>query len=149
MTLSHSTDNIFVGIDVGGAGLDVAWHRGECAHYANCPEAIAALVERLRSGPKVTRIVVEPTGGYEKPLVKALRRAKLPVEVIHTTRLRRTASWSASRPSPIPRMPGSWRPMPPPPTRCAAARPLTSNCRRTISARPLPNSQAAATSSNT
>ncbi|MDB5577935.1 MAG: Transposase [Bradyrhizobium sp.] len=86
MTLSHSTDNIFVGIDVGDAGLDVAWHRGECAHYANCPEAIAALVERLRSGPKVTRIVVEPTGGYEKPLVKALRQAQLPVEVVHTTR---------------------------------------------------------------
>jgi transposase len=35
MTLSHLTDNTFVGIDVGGAGLDVAWHRGDSAHYAN------------------------------------------------------------------------------------------------------------------
>ena len=86
MTLSHSTDNTFVGIDVGGAGLDVAWHRGGCAHYANRPDAIVALVERLRAGPDVTRIVVEPTGGHEKPLVKALRQAQLPVEIIHTTR---------------------------------------------------------------
>jgi transposase len=86
MTLSGLTDNIFVGIDVGGAGLDVAWHRGDSAHYANHPDAIAALVERLRTGPEVTRIVLEPTGGYEKPLVKALRQAKLPVEIIHTTR---------------------------------------------------------------
>ena len=86
MTLSHLTDNIFVGIDVGGAGLDVAWHRGDSAHYANRPDAIAALVERLRTGPEVTRIVLEPTGGYEKALVKALRQAQLPVEVIHTTR---------------------------------------------------------------
>ena len=86
MTSSHLTDNIFVGIDVGGAGLDVAWHRGDSAHYANRPDAIAALVERLRAGPEVTRIVLEPTGGYEKPLVKALRQAQLPVEVIHTTR---------------------------------------------------------------
>jgi transposase len=88
MTLSHLTDNIFIGIDVGGAGLDVAWHRGDSAHYANRPDAIAALVERLRAGPEVTRIVLEPTGGYEKPLVKALRQAQLPVEVIHTTRFK-------------------------------------------------------------
>jgi len=86
MTLSHSTDNTFVGIDVGGAGLDVAWHRGDSAHYANRPDAIATLVERLRIGPKLTRIVLEPTGGYEKALVKALRQAQLPVEIIHTTR---------------------------------------------------------------
>lgn len=88
MTLSHLTDNIFVGIDVGGAGLDVAWHRGDSAHYANRPDAIAALVERLKVGPKVTRIVLEPTGGYEKALVKALRRAQFPVEIIHTTRFK-------------------------------------------------------------
>jgi transposase len=86
MTLSHLTDNIFVGIDVGGAGLDVAWHRGDSAHYANRPDAIATLVGRLRTGPEPTRIVVEPSGGYEKALVKALRRAQLPVEIIHTTR---------------------------------------------------------------
>ena len=86
MTPSHLLDNTFVGIDVGGAGLDVAWHRGDSAHYANRPDAIAALVERLRAGPEVTRIVLEPTGGYEKPLVKALRCAALPVEMVHTSR---------------------------------------------------------------
>ena len=86
MTLSHSSDNRFIGIDVGGANLDVAWHRGDSAHYANRPDAIATLVERLRTGPPLTRIVLEPTGGYEKPLVKALRQAQLPVEIIHTTR---------------------------------------------------------------
>ena len=86
MTLSHLTDNIFVGIDVGGAGLDVAWHRGDLRNGRYRPDAIAALVERLRTGPEVTRIVLEPTGGYEKALVKALRQAQLPVEVIHTTR---------------------------------------------------------------
>lgn len=88
MTLSHLSDNIFVGIDVGGAGLDVAWHRGDSAHYANRPDAIATLVRRLQAQPEVTRIVMEPTGGYEKPLVKALRQAQLPVEIIHTTRFK-------------------------------------------------------------
>ena len=88
MTVSHLSDNTFIGIDVGGAGLDVAWHRGDSAHYANRPDAIAALVQRLRAQPEVTRIVVEPTGGYEKLLVKALRRAQLRVEIVHTTRFK-------------------------------------------------------------
>jgi transposase len=88
MTASHLSDNTFIGIDVGGASLDVAWHRGDSAHYANRPDAIAKLVKRLQAQPEVTRIVVEPTGGYEKPLVKALRQAQLPVELIHTTRFK-------------------------------------------------------------
>lgn len=87
MTASHSTDNSFIGIDVGGSDLDVAWHRGDSAHYANRPDDIAALVKRLRGKP-VTRIVIEPTGGYEKALVKALRQAQLPVEIVHTSRFK-------------------------------------------------------------
>jgi transposase len=86
MTLSSSLDNRFIGIDVGGASLDVAWHRGDSAHYANRPDAIAVLVRRLQAQPDVERIVVEPTGGYEKALVKALRQAQLPIEIIHTSR---------------------------------------------------------------
>lgn len=88
MTVSHLSDNTFVGIDVGAASLDVAWHRGDSAHYANRPDAIATLVRRLQAQPEITRIVMEPTGGYEKPLVKALRQAQLPVEIIHTTRFK-------------------------------------------------------------
>ena len=87
MTASSLTDNNFIGIDVGGSSLDVAWHRGDSAHYANRPDAIAALVERLAKQP-VKRIVIEPTGGYEKALVKALRQAKLPLEIIHTIRFK-------------------------------------------------------------
>ena len=149
MTLSHSLDNTFIGIDVGGASLDVAWHRGDSAHYANRPDAIATLVKRLRPGLQVTRIVLEPTGGYEKTLVKALRQAQLPVEIIHTSRFKPTAHWLASRPSRIPRMPGCLRLMPLLLTRFAAARLVTSNCRKMRSARRFLNLQAAGTSSST
>ena len=38
MTLSHLTDNTFVGIDVGGAGLDVAWHRGDLRNERYRPD---------------------------------------------------------------------------------------------------------------
>ena len=87
MTASHFADNSFIGIDVGSSALDVAWHRGDSAHYANRPDAIAALVERLKKQP-VARIAIEPTGGYEKTLVKAVRQARLPLEIVHTTRFK-------------------------------------------------------------
>jgi transposase len=88
MTALCASDNTFIGIDVGGASFEAARHRGDCTRYANRPEAIAAFVERLRAGPSIERIVIEPTGGYEKPLVQALRRAGFAVELIHTSRFK-------------------------------------------------------------
>lgn len=64
----------------------MAW--GDSAQYANRADAIAELVRRLQAGPNVTRIAIEPTGGYEKPLIAALRQAKLPVEIVHTSRFK-------------------------------------------------------------
>jgi transposase len=97
MTLLYSSNNCFIGIDVGATDLDVAWHRGDSAQYANRPDAIAALVERLQAQAAVMRIVIEPTGGYEKALVKALRQAGLPVEIIHTTRFKAYRSLVGAR----------------------------------------------------
>jgi transposase len=88
MTVLSASDNTFIGIDVGGASFEAAWHRGGCIQHANRPDAIAAFVERLHAGPRIERIVIEPTGGYEKPLVRALRRAGFPVELIHTSRFK-------------------------------------------------------------
>jgi transposase len=88
MASLSASDNTFVGIDVSGASFEAAWHRGGSAPYANRPDAIAAFVERLKAGPAVKRIVIEPTGGYEKPLIQALRRAGFPVELIHTSRFK-------------------------------------------------------------
>jgi len=87
MTASVSSDNhIFIGIDVGGASFEAAWHRGGSTQYENRPDAIAAFIARLGGEKQIIRIAVEPTGGYERPLVKALRSAGLPVEMVHTSR---------------------------------------------------------------
>jgi transposase len=87
MPVQPSPDNpTYIGIDVGGASFEAAWHRGGCAQYANRPDAIAEFVAHLQTEPGIARIVIEPTGGHEKPLLKELRRAKLPVEMIHTSR---------------------------------------------------------------
>jgi transposase len=58
---------------------------GRFHQYKNRPDAIAAFVQRLAGEKPIIRIAVEPTGGYEKPLVKALRNAGLPVEMVHTS----------------------------------------------------------------
>src|SRR6266849_2431490 len=59
MTASHSSDNhIFIGIDVGGASFEAAWHRGGFAHHENRPDAIAAFVERLCTEKAIIRIAV-------------------------------------------------------------------------------------------
>jgi transposase len=87
MTASVSSDNsIFIGIDVSGASFEAAWHRGGSTQYKNRPDAIAAFVSRLVGEQQIIRIAIEPTGGYEKPLVRALRGAGLPVEMVHTSR---------------------------------------------------------------
>jgi len=87
MTASVASHNqIFIGIDVGSASFEAAWHRGGSTQYQNRPDAIAAFVARLSAEKQIIRIAVEPTGGYEKPLVKALRGAGLPVEMVHTSR---------------------------------------------------------------
>ena len=102
MTASVSSHNhIFIGIDVGGAIFEAAWHRGGCTQYQNRPDAIAAFVARLSLEKQIIRIAVEPTGGYEKPLVKALRGAGLPVEMVHTVprATRRLYCGTARRPA--------------------------------------------------
>ena len=86
--LSASDNSTFIGIDVGGESFEVAWHRGGCTRYANRPDAIAGFVAHLQAGPPIVRIVLEPTGGHEKRLLRALRRAGFTVEQIHTSRFK-------------------------------------------------------------
>lgn len=79
---------IFVGIDVSKAWLDVAVHeQREEFRVSNDSVGIADLVERLKKlGP--TLIVLEPTGGFEMLVVAEMTRAGLPVAVVNAKRVR-------------------------------------------------------------
>ena len=56
MAISVCSDNpIFIGIDVGGASFEAAWHRGGCVQYENRPDAIAAFVKRLQGKAGIVR----------------------------------------------------------------------------------------------
>jgi transposase len=82
------TESWVVGIDVSKAQLDVAvLATGEFFQLSNDAAGWSALTARLKR--HAIRIVgVEPSGGYERDLVRALRRAGLPVRVVNPHRVR-------------------------------------------------------------
>ena len=79
---------IFVGIDISKAWLDIAVHEKEETFRASNDEVgIAGLVKRLKK-VKVSLIVVEPTGGFEMLVVAELTHAGLPAAVVNAKRVR-------------------------------------------------------------
>jgi transposase len=82
------TQAIFVGIDVSKAVLDLAVRpSGERLSLPYKPHALDPVVKHLqRLAP--TLIVLEATGGWERPLVRALVAATLPVIVANPRQVR-------------------------------------------------------------
>jgi transposase len=81
-------ERISVGIDVSKAHLDIAVHpTGECWVSETTPAAIDTLVARLQAlAPTI--IVVEATGGYERPLTAQCVTAALPISVVNPRHVR-------------------------------------------------------------
>ena len=81
-------DAVAVGIDVSKSELQIAVHpSGETWASATTATALEELIERLRvAAPTV--IVVEATGGYERPVVAHCGAAGLPVVVINPRQVR-------------------------------------------------------------
>ncbi len=80
--------DLYVGIDVSKARLDIAARpSGERWRVANDEEGIGALLDRLR-GMRPALVVLEASGGYERPVVAALAAAALPVAVVNPRQAR-------------------------------------------------------------
>jgi transposase len=79
---------IYIGIDVSQLRLDIAAYPSEQIwQHKNNTRGIAKTVAKLKEvNPKL--IVMEATGGLEKPLNKALHEANLPVAVVNPRRIR-------------------------------------------------------------
>lgn len=77
-----------IGVDVSKQSLEVAVHKSDY-HFRcpNDPKKFPALIAELISlRPK--RIVLEATGGLEKPLLQALRRVALPAVLVNPRQVR-------------------------------------------------------------
>jgi transposase len=77
-----------VGIDVSKQKLDVAVRpNGERVSFSNDEKGWTELAKRVAKwSPE--RIILEPTGGYERGIVQALAAAKLPVVVVNARQVR-------------------------------------------------------------
>jgi transposase len=86
---------VYVGIDVAKDRLDLARSdadRAPAAAFANDPAGVAAVVAHLAAlRPAPAAVVVEATGGLERPLVDALLDAGLPAALVHPGRVRQFA----------------------------------------------------------
>jgi len=77
-----------VGIDIAKDHLDLAVHpAGEAWQVLSTDAELSALVIRLRA-LRPARIVMEATGGLERPLAAALSVARLPVFVVNPRQVR-------------------------------------------------------------
>ncbi len=88
-----------IGIDVAKRWLDVAvFQTQEQAHFDNDKDGWAKLVRWLRGRP-VRAIGMEPSGGYERGVAKALRTVDLPARNVNPHKLRHTTPcpWSAGQ----------------------------------------------------
>lgn len=84
----ESMNNLpYVGVDVSKAHLDVAGDLSS-QRLPNQPAAIAAWLKGL---PPDCHLVVEATGGYERPLVHACHRSNRPISVLNPARVRHFA----------------------------------------------------------
>jgi transposase len=96
MTISTSSSSaqafpVFVGIDVAKDKLDLARSDSDLIlTVANDPAGIARLIDSLRQVP-VNTIVVEATGGLERPVLDALLDADLPVALVNPGHVRHFA----------------------------------------------------------
>ena len=84
---SMHTSNGWIGIDVSKRFLDVEIAGQAPARLANCDAGRGVLVERLKSVP-VAGVVVEATGGLERPVIAALLNAGLPASIVNPARVR-------------------------------------------------------------
>jgi transposase len=79
---------LFVGIDVSGEFLDLAFHGSdECSRVPNSPDGIASLLDMLRP-LKPELIVLEATGKLERAVLEALCQAGLPAVAVNPKRVR-------------------------------------------------------------
>ena len=89
---AENDPELYVGIDINKAQLDVAiGQEGEEWQAANTASGIRSTVKRLAM-LKPLLVVVESTGGLEKPLIEALQDAELAVAQVHPGRVRKFAA---------------------------------------------------------
>jgi transposase len=93
-SLSHMNSIHYIGIDVSKDTLHINASDLRCS---TCPNHAKALVPWLRQLPARAHLVLEASGGYEKPLVTSAHRAGVPVSIVNPARVRAFAKARGQR----------------------------------------------------
>jgi transposase len=81
--------NRFIGIDISKSSFDICvLPENNSARFSNDALGIAQLLSLVARLNNVARLVLEPTGGYERPFVDALLAAHLPVARVNAKQTR-------------------------------------------------------------
>jgi transposase len=81
-------EKVFIGVDISQDSLDmVAYPTGQIWQYKNSKGGITKAITKLRA-LELKLIVMEATGGLEKPLCEALFEAGLPAAIVNPRRIR-------------------------------------------------------------
>lgn len=84
--------NRFIGIDISKSSFDICvLPEISSASFSNDASGIARFLSLVARLENVARVVLEPTGGYERPIVDALLAAHLPVARVNAKQIRQFA----------------------------------------------------------
>jgi transposase len=82
----------FVGIDISKSSFDICiLPEQQSLTFANTAQGIAAFLAFLAPFEGIERLILEPTGGYERLVVTALQAAGLPVAKVNAKQIRQFA----------------------------------------------------------
>src|SRR6266481_6058518 len=81
---------VYVGVDIAKLYLDAAMGNEKC-RFTNDALGHRQLINWIKQMPASVQVICEPSGGYERALVRALVRAQLKISLVPANRVRQFA----------------------------------------------------------
>ncbi|MCK5373904.1 MAG: IS110 family transposase [Alphaproteobacteria bacterium] len=85
--MTNNTYTFNIGIDISKKKLDISFNSEETASFDNGLTGFEQLLRHIKH-KKATRVVMEATGGYERPLVNFLQERGVAVSIVNARRVR-------------------------------------------------------------
>jgi transposase len=93
--MKANTATVYVGVDVAKATLQVH-QQGRQIELNNAPAGLTKFCNKLKA-LEGAHVICEATGGYERALVQALHKVKIPVSVVNPAQVRGAAQAQGQR----------------------------------------------------
>jgi len=85
--MTNITYTFNIGVDISKKRLDISFNNNDTTSYTNDLSGFKQLLKRV-TNKKMTRVVMEATGGYERPLVSFLQDKGIAVSIVNAKRVR-------------------------------------------------------------